>query len=465
VTLVVAGGSIAALVAADAAAAAGTPVELLLPRRGVGGGFAPLPLDGRRLERGLRALELRYEGTGTPPPLGEYDPAGPGHRPFTRRIEAWVRALVGDDLVELDRPRMWLAGRMDDELLVTCDLTRLPAYLDAPTLAAIRAQTADGGSGLLGAGATPGSEWTTAFATASAAQHGIAFHDLVIAAFAQKLRPAGGADVPVALRRKLWLPLFHPHTLWEAASGRPVSFRPERPLHTVADGGTGVIVDRLLQRLEAAPQVSVRSIDGVQAIRPEGGDVRLVLHGGDEVLAHEPILALSAGELFSAAEVQYVPDRVGSVMAWVDVKEADVISLPSFVHVVDADVPVFRLSRGERHDGRVVVCVECAHDVAKEAAPAVAAAALERLGVVREGASMTSLAAFAGPTFTAPTFANVARFAAARDAYDERRIRARTIGGSEAFGADAFNEQVIQGLAAAEAWAADHGLQARQRAA
>jgi hypothetical protein len=73
VSLVVAGGTVAALVAADAAAAAGAAVELLLPHRNVGGGFAPLRLGERRLDRGLRALELRYEGTGDPPPLEDYD--------------------------------------------------------------------------------------------------------------------------------------------------------------------------------------------------------------------------------------------------------------------------------------------------------------------------------------------------------------------------------------------------------
>ncbi len=456
-SLVVAGGSIAALVAADAAARAGVPVELLLPRKGVGGGFVPLVLRDRRLDRGLRALELHYEGAGPPPPPAAYDARGDGHRPHVHRIRDWASELLGDDLVELDRPRMWLSGRLDDELFVTCDLTRLPAHFDADDLAAIRAQT----RGETPAG--PASDVTSA----SLAIHGPTFHSRVMEPFARALRPQGGDDVPVALRRKLWLPLFHRRTLWEAAGGGPIGFRPERPLHTVAGEGPGAVVTRLLARVTAARHVTVRPVDGFVTVARSGDAVRIVPRGGDVVVARDPILALSPGELFAAAGVAYAPDRVTSVLTWLDVRDADVLTLPAFVHVVDPALRVFRISRGERRHDRVTVCVECAHDVTKDEGPAVAADALVRLGLVREGADLPALAAFAGPTFTAPTFANAERFAAARATYDDRGLRASAIGGAEAFGADSLNEQVMQGLAAAAAWTADHadGRAAAQAAA
>lgn len=449
-TLVVAGGTIAALVAADAAAAAGAEVELLLPHKNVGGGFVPVRLGERRLERGLRALELHYEGTGDPPPLEAYDAAGAGHRPFARTVEAYVRELAGEDLVELGRPRLWWRGRLGEELITTCDLSGLRDYLTEEEARTVLAQATGSAAGLLDPRHAAALAHTS-IASASREQHGAFLHAGLVAPLAAKLRPEGGDDVPASLRRKLWLPLFHPRTLREAAGGGPIGFRPERPFHGIAPGGAGEVVTRLLARLEAAPAVTVRRVDGIAGVAagPGPGQVQITPAGGPPVLTRTTILALAPGELFAAAGVPYAPDRVHSVLAWAEVADDDVLELPAFVHVADPDVPVFRLSRGEHRDGRVTVCVELAHDVAKEEAAAAAAAALTRLGIVREGAAVEHIAAFAGSTFTAPTFAGRDAFTQARAAYDALELAALTPGGSEAFGADSLNEQIMQGLQAA----------------
>ncbi len=450
--LVVAGGGIAALVAADAAAAAGRDVALLLPRRGVGGGFVPLVLDGRPLERGLRVLELGYEGVGTPPPLDTYDAGGTGHRPFARDIDAYVRSVVGDEaVVQVPSPQMWLAGRLGDELLLRSDLAVLPPYLE-PAVAAAIVREARGEAGLLAA-ARAAELAATSLVQASLRNHGSTFHELVVAPVLAKLLPTGGDDVPADLRRKLWMAMFHPRTLREAAGGGPISFRPHRPFHDIEPGGPGRLVTLLLERLHACARVTVTPVDGFAEVRPaSGGRVLIVPLGAPPVVAEEPILALTPGELFSASGVQYHPDRVHSVLTWLKVGERDLEALRSFVHVVDADVPVFRVSRGAVDADGVTVCVELAHEVPKEDAFAVAALALRRIGLIGEDAPVRSLATFSGPTFTAPTFANRERFSAAGQEFAALGLRTRAIGGSEAFGVDSFNEQVMQGRAAA-AWA------------
>ena len=130
--VVVVGGTLSALVTADALAREGRPVLLLLPARGVGGGFMPVEREGRRLERGMRVLELHYEGLGEPPPIEDYRPGDHGHRPWTRLVRDWVGELVGEDaLVEIDPPAMAVNGRVGPEVLLRTDLEPIRELLDA----------------------------------------------------------------------------------------------------------------------------------------------------------------------------------------------------------------------------------------------------------------------------------------------------------------------------------------------
>ncbi len=129
--LVVVGGSIAALTAADAALGRGRAVELLLPRAGVGGGFRPLRVGGRRLDLGVRLLEIDREDAGAAPPLSEYRPGPTAHAPFVRHVADWVGGLVGERLREVDRPAMSLDGRLVDDIYFTVDLDGLARALPA----------------------------------------------------------------------------------------------------------------------------------------------------------------------------------------------------------------------------------------------------------------------------------------------------------------------------------------------
>jgi hypothetical protein len=295
--------------------------------------------------------------------------------------------------------------------------------------------------------------WRMSLDEASAANHGPAFHARLIAPVCEKIRPEGAGDVVAALRRKLWMPLYWPRTVAQACAGEQVAFRPERPFHTVTPGGTGELVHLLLARIEAASRVRITRHDGVSAVTAEaGGGVRIRLADGAETVARRPILALAAGELFAAAGVQYDPARVHSALAWVEVAEDDLLALPGFVHVVDPEVELFRVTPGERDGGagRRILCLELRHDVAKPAADVAARSGLERTGLLREGAPIDLLAFFAGPTFTAPTADNLRRFEAARAEFMALGLEATDIGGAGAFGADAFNEQVVQALQAAQ---------------
>jgi hypothetical protein len=452
---VVVGGSVAALVAADALAAR-RPVRLLLPRRGVGGGFLPLERDGRRLELGMRALELRYEGTGTPPPLERYRPEGDGHRPFVARVDAWVRDLVGNDaLVDLAAPASYVEGRLGPELLLTSDLTGAPGLVGRVLAGRIAAEAsrASASAGPAGWLAPEHRDrlWDVSLDEASLHQHGPTFHELFVGALTRKVRPAGGSDVVAALRRKLWAPLFWPQTLADAFAGRPPGFVPDRPLTVTTGGGAGPVVTALLDRLVHRGVEVVRH-DGLRTLAVEDGDVVVETADGRVERARRPVLGVGAGELFAAAGIEHSVTRVRCVVAWVEVAEDDLVSLPGVVHVLDPAVPAYRVTPGERDasTGARVLCVELCHDVATDAAVATAAEVVRRTGLVREGAGVRGLTAVAAPAFTDPTAGNRSRHDAAWASWRERDWPAVVVGGAQAFGYDSFNEQVVQGLQAAE---------------
>ena len=121
---------------------------------------------------------------------------------------------------------------------------------------------------------------TASFDEASLHQHGARFHELFLAPFTTKIRPAGGADVVAGLRRKLWVPLFWPRTVAEAFGGHPVSFVPERPLSVVRpSGGMGPVVQALLDRLRARG-VTVVPYERMTGVASDPAGVRVEFSDG-----------------------------------------------------------------------------------------------------------------------------------------------------------------------------------------
>lgn len=452
--LTVVGGSIAALVAADAAARAGRRVDLLLPQRGLGGGFCPIVRDGRRLDMGVRLLELDREDAGTPPPLDAYRPGPDAHAPFIRTVRDWAGALLNGSLREVDRPQMLVDGRMVDDIYFTVDLDGLasaaPAHAARIAREAGRARECVGDAGVL---ADPGSLSVMSLERASRTNHGEAFHARFIGPMCAKIHPAGAAGVSADRRRKIWMPLFHPRTLERAAGGRPTGFAPRRPFHTVDGGGMGRAVDVLMGRLRAHGARTHTVPLLVRVERGSGGATRMTFADGRVVDAVRPVLGTGAQELFAAAGGAFTPSRIRMAVAWVEVPDSRMSASPSVLHIPDPAVPAFRLSTGRGgRPGHTLVTVELACDVPEADMDASALYAVARSGVAPEGAGEV-VHRVAGPAFVDPSPASVAEFDRARAALDRLGLEAEVVGGAAAFGADSFNEQVVQGLRAQEATA------------
>ncbi|MDH2416929.1 NAD(P)/FAD-dependent oxidoreductase [Nocardioides sp. CER19] len=450
---VVVGSSVAALVAAERLAARGNSVRLLVPPGPVGGGFASLRQDGRVLELGVRLLELDYEGVGAPPPLVDYVPGVIGHRPYVRLIADYVADLVGDRLVEADRPRMLVDRSIVDDLYFTTDATALRDALDTGTRAAIAAEAAacaaeHGPAGVLGEDLTD----DMSLLEASLRNHGKTFHRLLMQPVADKLVEGGTAAVPASLRRKIWLPLFWPRTLAEAAGAAEVGFQPRRPFHTVRDGGAGEVVTALVARLEAVG-IATERVGRLETARPAAhGRTFLAFDDGAVVETDRPVVGVAAEQLFAAVGADYRPERARTVVCWLEVATDELVEVPSLLNVVDADIPVLRVSTGgSAPAGRTVLTVELRHDTPEDDIASTALRGLGSLGLVRPGAQVDVLRGAAVRSFALPTARNAADFEAAAAVLAQQGLACDVIGAATGFGADALGEQIIQGLRTAEA--------------
>lgn len=450
------GGSIAALVAADALAAQGEDVRLLLPERGIGGGFAPIRRDGRELELGVRLLELTYEGVPEQiPPLRDYQPGIGGHRPYAHLIESWIRELLGEALVEVERPRMIFDDRLVDDLYFTTDARVLRGALSSNERELIAAEAlaaavaADSGAGVLDP-ARAAELATLSTAEASRRNHGLRFHQRFVAPLADKIVTDGAERVLAAYRRKIWVPLFWPVTVAQACGEGDVDFSPSRPFHTVSSNAGGGLLEALQRRLRSRG-VRTEVAGRLESLARCGGSVEMSFSGGGLFVAEQPIIGPAPGEVFASAGATYAPEQARSVICWVEAEPEDLSWTPSLLNIVDPEIPALRVSSGGRGaPGTQLLTIELRHDLPEREIASAAVSSLIRTGVVGADAELHVVMSAAAPTFAVPTQKTFEDFARAQDAVATLEIDAEIVGGAAGFAADALGEQIIQGLRAAE---------------
>jgi hypothetical protein len=452
---VIFGSSVAALVAADALAAAGDDVRLLAPEKSLGGGFGSMHQGERILELGVRLLELSYEDTGPTPSFDRYLPGPAGHRPFAAVVRQYVEDLVRPRLRQVRRPQMFFGGRTVDDLYFTTDALAVRDAVDDATRAIVHTEAraaadAIGAAGLLAPDRAAELDQLD-LAAASRRSHGPTFHALFMEPMAEKFTAGGCAGIVPALRRKIWLPLFWPLTLTQAAGTGPVEFAPDRPFHTIKDGGTGELITALLARIAGRGLTVTPCAPLAQIRRGPHGRSTLELADGTSIEATRPIVGVAAAALFSATDIDYQAEPARTVISWLEVADSDLLDLPALLNIVDADIPAVRISTGGRgRAGHQILTVELRHDLHEAEIAAAARKSVERVGFVRAGAELAEVRSGAMRTFALPTQANANRFDLAATQLAELDLDLEIVGAGLGLGADALGEQIIQGLRAAE---------------
>ncbi|WP_210493194.1 hypothetical protein [Patulibacter sp. SYSU D01012] len=430
---VVVGGTLAALVAADALGAAGVPVRLLAPTHDLAGALLPARREGRTLLPPPRLLRLDGAGVGV-----------------------WAAGVLGTTPAVLDDAATVEAGRLEPDVLLhpgdPRPYARLPEAVRDELRREVHAvRAAFGDDGLLDADHEDALAGMT-LAEASVGQHGPAFHRRWVGPRAAKAAPGGARSIAAALRHAAWTPLVRPATLAAALDPDEALAGVEAPPHTLAPELVGVLVERLVARLRSRASVVVEVVGGLRRVGPGGGGgTALEFLAGPPVTAWRPLLAIGAGELFPAAGVPYDVPRLRAVTAWVEGDAAALAEVPQLTHVLDPAVPVVRVAPGgvPLGPGRTLLVVELRAFVEDAAIARTAVEGLRDAGLAARDAPLASVLNAARPAHPAPTPALLEAYGRARAAYDALGLDATLAAGARGPACGALAAQVQQGLAAA----------------
>ncbi|WP_282609723.1 hypothetical protein [Pelagibius sp. Alg239-R121] len=457
--LVIVGGSVGCLVAAVQSARTGKRVKLFLPERGVGSGFGARPFKGRRLDIGTRVFDLNAPPKSSSPAssLDKYR-GNEDFRLFMPHIRAFVEELLQGAVEDLPPAQLSYGGKLVPEFLASLDLSSLPQLLNQHQIAQVREETAEilvhelNGTPVLGRS----SELNFAglgYQLLSLANHGKSFHDLFIAPYSAKIYPENWQEVPADLRHKIWSPIFYPKTLNQACDGRLERGRETLTFSTVRDGDFGVFVDRLMTRIEAAPDIELDRFSKFLGLAPEAGGHSLSFEG-QEIPARvsgQLVLGLSVADIVALNGHSAEIDMLSLGVAWAEVSESDINSAASYVTVHDPDNPAYRLSFGGSGapSGKRIANVELSCRVPREDYETAVRFALEQSGILREGAAIEMLDGIAGVRIPAPTQRNRLSLEQAKQRLSDNGVEADYIGTARDMSRDILNQHILQGLALA----------------
>ena len=431
------GSSVASLAAALQAARRGHQVSLYLDPSRIGGSFGGVRKGDRRFDLGCRLFELEYENT-PEKPISAFDPAHDSHRPFIAKIAAFIKDVLQDDIRPACAPEMLIAGRRTRCVLMTVDLSALPAALSVEDQRQVREQVRHI---LQVAPVAAGSSQLT-LREASLAQHGQRLHELLIEAVCAK-QHAEWDTILASDRRKLWAALFEPRTIWEAFSGGPIGFKPHRPFATTRTGALHPFVERLYQSVQECEQIVVIPAGPVKQLscQPSGrteftfDTLSITAPGAQCILGEAP------DQVFNAAGRPYKPERMTSSIVWIDVAEDALDRELSTLTICDPELPVLRISKVGAVDGKHCFAVEFGH---LPPCPDVAAAALRQAGVVRSSAVIEPVHQVTGRVQIAPTPANRRQFEDAQTCLSG--FQGVLLGGLRRFLFDGLNDQIADAL-------------------
>jgi hypothetical protein len=460
---IIAGGSLASLVAADALASAGQRVTLLTDGPRVGGHFAGLTADGIPFDAGLVVFEFGSE-------QGRQDGDVRGYDPDVRNdcgrfgtvVRRWAEQELGLPLTRLPAMELWHEGTVVPDFVFDTNihgLARLPQGLRDRIAADVRRLPADREPALHARNKYARGSWDTLdLASASLANHGRVLHDQFIAPFLRNVVGSSGAMQTLArFSRAVWTPMYWPETIRRGLAG-DVGAMAATPFHVVAGRPMGEMVTRLSARLTGSPLVTWRT-GAISRVMSTARGVAVTIDGA--VLdGTELVWGGESGAFHRAAGLPPTPalERERLEIAFVTIDKRYCVRPQTGTMMVPCGRGLpYRVSNQSRNNAEVGSRLRFSMEYTWGSLPNDPAAALRT--VIR---SLTTLGIIDEPAgvhlhkvmrieqgLIVPSLANQARAIAARDAALRAGIPVRFVGPAAGFGVASLGDQVVQGLQAA----------------
>lgn len=451
---VLAGNSLALLVAACVLGRQGRPVLWLTDARKPGGYFAGLRMGDDAFDLGSVLLERPGPG-GPAPALDTYDA-------LRRYDSARFSALAWDFLAPLLPARRTptaqcaVGGRRVPDYLLSNRVDGLAGMDLAAPLQAVAAGPAHPchAGHKLAAGAYD----TLDYADAARHNHGEAVQAALVDPFLRKL--TGGVPWPFMARfhRAGWLPLYYPETVAQALAGQPVALA-EYPFWLPAAGWCGALVEALLAEVGRYPSVR-RSDQPLAALARRDGAFTLKW-GDGQVLATQALalgLPNERAHALLGVPAPAVPRAVGIRLLLLRVRQ-DAIGQPAgCLMVPDAAFAAYRISDQDALAGRDTPWHRVVVEAGLGSAAADEAALDERLRLelcrllaVDDPHAVVTVRGLSVPqSLSLPSAAEVTAAAADLARLHEAARGILLCGALAGFGATSLNDQIVQGLALAQ---------------
>lgn len=458
-SVAVIGTGLAGLVAAHELGRAGRRVNLCGSRRRAGGHFAGVEVEGRTFDLGMVLLEFTSLRSDPSSRVASYDPSRHGDAGrLVTVVERFVREL-GLPLRRLTPPGMVLGGRVLRDLVLSNDLEALrdiPEGLRRRIREEVGQLAAEAPRELH---ASRKGEWGAErdLRSVSLANHGATLHEALIEPLCRKIANTGSDRLLGRFHRSVWAPLYYPESLREVCDGKRAPFAPAAFWTIEGEGGVRRLPEVLSERIRSMNGVTWRDAEAVRAFRRDGA-ISITLQSGEEVKACEVVWGVGA-DLLGDGGAPPPPARTSLGFVFARVRTQDLLHPFTVLHLLDDEDGFYRVTAQGTDGGGLLTRLVGEYNVDFAAACDLPRAGLQerlgpllqRLNLLRDGSAPVDAHrlefrhALPLPTREGLEVAGELRRRAA-ECFPEVHL----VGAAAPFGAGSMNDQILQGLKAAE---------------